>query len=434
MMEAATKTTKEMELELTELRRQLEEANDTIEAIRTGQVDALVVQRDEGHQLYTLKSADIAYRVFIENMTEGAITLNREGIILYCNSQFATMLGGPISQVIGAPLSNFIAKEDGDKFSTIFKDCWMADCKQELCLKTTSGTLPVTLSITTLKLEEGTSLSIIITDLSAQKATEQQLRTNNLQLAQMNHALEVSNHDLQQFASVASHDLQEPLRKIRMFGNLLADRCGSELSNDASRYLGKIADSADRMRTLIVDILNYSKLSAGNAPHSQVRLSALVQDLVEDFELLIAEKGAAVNVAADLPVVEGNTGQLRQVFQNIISNALKFAKDGCPCVVSITAQRLAQKSFDAEPQTNGPYCLLSIKDNGIGFEEKYLGNVFALFERLHTKDQYEGTGIGLAISKKIVEKHNGLITARSRPGQGAEFLILIPVKQNSTQP
>lgn len=429
MPEVRAHTTEQLMLELEELRIQLNEANDTIEAIRTGQVDALVLDDGNGHQLYTLKSADQAYRVFIEKMTEGAVTLNKEGVILYCNSQFASMVSQPLSNVIGQPFQEFVDESDKEIYRKLFQKGWKKDQKVELCMKAGAGTLPVQLSLTPLPLEEGKALSIILTDLSMVKKTQLLLEDNNRELEAMNHALEASNHDLQQFASVASHDLQEPLRKIQIFSNLLRDRMSKKLTSESRNYLEKIIESAGRMRTLIIDVLNYSKLSARHKVFESLDLNTVVNDLLEDFDLIIHEKKAVVTILGNLPTIVANRGQIRQVFQNIISNALKFCRKDTPPVIQINAKRLKSKSFESPEDLNGSYCLIDIKDNGIGFEEKYLSNIFALFERLHSKDVYEGTGIGLAITKKIIEKHKGLITAKSRLGEGAEFLLLLPVEQ-----
>lgn len=429
-MESKTATTKELLAQLEETRRQLYEANETIEAIRTGQVDALVMQNSGGHELYTLKTADRAYRVFIEKMTEGAVTLNREGIILYANSQFSAMVGLPLSDILGLPFQTFISADEQPFYATLFAACWKGDCKGEVELNAGGRTTPVQLSLTTLELEEGVSLSIILTDLTLQKAAQKQLEENNRQLEQMNQTLEASNHDLQQFASVASHDLQEPLRKIQMFANLLKERCTVQLNGADGIYLEKIINSAGRMKTLIVDVLNYSRLSANDGGVAPTGLNALLEELLEDFELIIQEKNAGITVGR-LPEIEANHGQIRQMFQNLLSNALKFSRKEEAPRIAITAKRLAHKSFDSAEQRDGLYCLLSIKDNGIGFNEKYAANIFSLFERLHSKDQYEGTGIGLAITKKIIEKHSGLITVRSSEGNGSEFLIVLPMQKSN---
>jgi PAS domain S-box-containing protein len=426
--ESLHKTQEDLERELEELRYQLQEANDTIEAIRTGQIDALVVQSDQGPQLFTLKSADQTYRFFIEKMAEGAVTLNSKGIILYSNSQFARMVHLPLSQVIGIHFEEFVAPENKLQYEELFDTSWKSDCKGELLLKSEEAHTPVQLSLTTLALEEGVSLSIIVTDLTTQKATQLQLKMNNEQLAEINQALESSNHDLQQFASVASHDLQEPVRKIQIFSNLLKDK-QTDLNPESKKYIDKIIISSTRMKALIVDILTYSRLSANHNYSELVNLNELMNELLEDFELIIHDKKAEINID-ELDTIEVNRGQIRQVFQNIISNALKFSRPGQAPVINIKALRISGKSFDSHEQKEGQYCLICIRDNGIGFEEKYLANIFALFERLNAKDNYEGSGIGLAIAKKIIDKHNGLITAKSKVEKGTEFKIILPVSQD----
>jgi len=413
--------------ELQHLQYQLDEANETIEAIRTGQIDALVVQGIEGHKLYTLRSADQSYRVFIEKMTEGAVTLNKQGVIVYSNSQFAALVRMPLSRVIGLAFTQFIAEVNSNEFAELLEKSWAADTKGEAFLIAGSEKTPVQLSLTTLELEEGLCLSIIITDLSFQKAIQEQLKKNNHQLELANDKLESSNQDLQQFASVASHDLQEPVRKIQIFSRLLKNN-EEELSIDSQKYLNKIIESSTRMKNLIIDILNYSRLSANDVLIELVDLNELVKELVEDFELLIQEKQAQV-IIGQLPFIEGNRGQIRQVFQNILSNALKFSAPERSPVIAIHSKQISNKSFESNDDSLGAYCLISIKDNGIGFDENYVNSIFALFERLNSKSKFEGTGIGMAVAKKIVEKHNGLITASAREGCGAEFKLILPIKQ-----
>lgn len=415
--------------EITNLKLQLEEANDTIEAIRTGQVDALVVKNNDSHEIYTLKSADQTYRVFIEKMTEGAISLNKEGIIIYSNSQFAKMVGQPLSKVTGIPFKSFIAATDEPTYHALLESGWGEDTRGELGLVGSSRNIPVQLSITTLELDEGTSLSIILTDLTAQKQTQLLLKVNNEKLQQINHELELSNHDLHQFASVASHDLQEPLRKIQIFSNFLKEKLGNDLSKESASYLEKIIASSNRMKALIIDILNYSQLSQEDNPFSVTDLNLLVREVLEDYEMLIKEKNATITLQ-ELPSIEANSGQMRQVFQNLISNALKFVRPGIQPMISVTAS-----TAPTEPGMNdlqhSRHCFITIKDNGIGFDDKFAKNIFTLFRRLHTKDKFEGTGIGLAVSKKIIEKHKGQIIARGVEGVGSEFSIILPLTQRS---
>ncbi|KAA2243598.1 PAS domain S-box protein [Chitinophaga agrisoli] len=424
-METGKASYEELQQEISQLRAELEEANDTIEAIRTGQVDALIVQSENGHELYTLRSADQTYRVFIEKMTEGAVTINREGTILYSNSQFARMVGVPLSKVIGLAFAQFIAKGYKDQFGILQQKGWTEDCKGEVKLVNRDGGLTVQLSLTTLELDEGFSLSIIVTDLTGEKETQRKLKQQNDQLEKINYALELSNHDLQQFASVASHDLQEPLRKIQMFSSLLRNKT-TNLPEDARMYLDKIIASSERMKQLINDVLNYSMLSSDQLKYEQIDLQRLLQELTEDYELIIQEKQVKL-VFEELPAIEANKGQIRQLFQNIISNAIKFTRDHVQPHIVVSSRRINARSIDAHEQFDGPFCRISIKDNGIGFDEKYMANIFSLFGRLNSRDMYAGTGIGLAIARKIVEKHNGLITAHSIEGIGSEFIVVLPV-------
>ena len=423
------KTDRELELENQELRRQLYEATETIEAIRTGQIDALVVQGQEGHQLYTLKTADQSYRVLIEKMAESVVTLEEHDTIVYCNSQFAELLQVPLSKIMGLPFAAFVTEADRPQYQLLFEKAWQLDTKGEIILQHNNITVPVQLSFARVDMDDLMSLSVIITDLSGTKKAQLELEQKNQMLFEMNTALEASNHDLQQFASIASHDLQEPLRKIQMFASLLREKeGGGQLNAESQAWLAKITSSAARMKTLIVDVLNYSKLSSKDNAFTKVDLNEILQEMQEDFELLIIERQAVIT-ASGLPVIEANRGQIRQVFQNIISNALKFVKAGIAPQITITGEKVAAKSFNAACDSTGAWCRISIRDNGIGFDKQYGESIFGLFERLHSKDKYEGTGIGLAITKKIVEKHNGIITARSAGNSGAEFIIILPEAQ-----
>lgn len=255
---------------------------------------------------------------------------------------------------------------------------------------------------------------------------EERVEERTLELRLTNQELEVRNTELAQFASLASHDLQEPLRKILTFGQLLQTRYLADMS-EAEELSQKINASAERMRNLINDLLSYSKLSA-HTLFETVDLNDLLQDTLQNLEIAIAEKNAAIMVEP-IPSIEAIPGQMRQVFQNLIGNALKFSKKDTPAVVNIRAGYIAEKFLTAAWVSEGDYIRLSIEDRGIGFDETYLNKIFAIFQRLHTQHEYEGTGIGLAIVKKIVEKHNGLIGATSKPNEGTTFTLVLPVRQ-----
>jgi signal transduction histidine kinase len=426
-MEQGKPSYEELQQEVRQLRAALEEARDTIAAIRSGEIDALIAEGERGNALYTLNSADLTYRRFIEKMGQGAVTISREGTVLYCNSRFAGMVNTPLFSIIAHPFSQFVKPECQGHFEQLRERGWEEDCVGELVLENGTEGLNVLLSLTRLELDGGFAISLIITDLTIEKDTQQRLQQQNHQLEEINHALELSNHDLQQFASVASHDLQEPLRKIQMFSSLLKKKI-SGLPEDAHTYLNKIIASSERMKQLMDDILNYSLLSSNQVRNEYVNLQRLMEELLDDYELVIQERGASI-VIGELPSIEANKGQIRQLFQNMISNAIKFSRQDVTPSISISSRRIQGRSFDAPEQQDGAFCRISIKDNGIGFDEKYINNIFSLFGRLNPRGMYEGTGIGLAIAKKIVDKHGGLITARSREGIGSEFIVVLPLQQ-----
>ena len=272
----------------------------------------------------------------------------------------------------------------------------------------------------------------IHTQKSLSETLEKMVKSRTEQLRRMNEALESSNHDLQQFASVASHDLQEPLRKIHMFSKLIKDKSANVLPEESSRYLEKIMQASLRMKSIITNVLNFSRLSADDNKFEAVNLAQLIGDLLEDLEVAIKERNASVRIGpfCNVDVIPG---QMRQVFQNLISNSLKFAREDEPPTIRIWSETVRDRSFDSPTHPNGLYCRIIVQDNGIGFNEKFRDNIFDLFHRLHSKDTYEGTGIGLAIVKKIVEKHNGIISASSRENEGATFVIVLPVQQSDAR-
>lgn len=256
---------------------------------------------------------------------------------------------------------------------------------------------------------------------------EEKVRERTQELLDINRELELSNTELQQYASLASHDLQEPLRKIITFIRIIDDRFLPD-TPEAKMYIQKVVSSSERMRNLINDLLNYSKLSMSShfAPSN---LNSILTNTISDLELSIREKNAQI-IIESLPEIESISGQIRQIFQNILSNALKFTKTDVSPVIRIWGERVDKKSIDAPVSDLGPFLRLYIQDNGIGFNEIYLEKIFTIFQRLHGKSEYEGTGIGLAIVKKIVEKHNGLLTAKSREGEGTTFILVLPVQQS----
>ncbi|MBL7699172.1 MAG: response regulator [Chitinophagaceae bacterium] len=256
---------------------------------------------------------------------------------------------------------------------------------------------------------------------------EKRVEERTEELFKINKQLEISNDDLQQYASVASHDLKEPLRKIQIYSDKVR-RSFLNGNDEADQYMQKIIASSQRMSRLINDLLNYSRLS-GEGLFKRTNINTILDELMSDLEILIAEKNASIYFDK-FPEMDVIPGQIRQLFQNMLSNAIKFSKPGVAPEITITVRRTEQLDIDSADSENGNYARISISDNGIGFNEIYKEKIFTMFQRLHSREAFEGTGIGLAIVKKIVEKHNGIITVNSREGEGTNFTFVLPILQN----
>ena len=249
---------------------------------------------------------------------------------------------------------------------------------------------------------------------------EERVMQRTAELTEAKQKLERSNKDLQDFASAASHDLQEPLRKIQSFGELLQKEYGGSLETKAKDFLQRMQNASARMQSLIRALLTYSRVTTKAQPFTPVDLNKAAQEALSNLEMGLQQTHASVEIHP-LPSVEADSIQMTQLFQNLIGNAIKFAREGVPPEVKV-------------------YCLLSddkselhVEDNGIGFDENYAEQIFAPFERLHGRAKYEGTGIGLAICRRIVERHGGEISARSSPGKGSTFIVTLPLKQQHLQ-
>jgi signal transduction histidine kinase len=238
--------------------------------------------------------------------------------------------------------------------------------------------------------------------------------------------LSQSNRDLEDFAFVASHDLQEPLRKIQAFGDRLKQKKSEGLGEEGRDYLERMLNASVRMQALIQALLAYSRVTTRPEPFSRVSLTTLVWEAVSDLAARIEQTGARVDVGK-LPTVEASPHQMRQLFQNLLSNSLKYRNEG-KAIIKFTGDHVKDPA-SKKTSTGGQWVRILVEDNGIGFDEKYLDRIFQPFQRLHTRSEYEGTGMGLAICRKIVERHGGTITAKSAPGKGATFIIVLPVEQ-----
>jgi signal transduction histidine kinase len=251
---------------------------------------------------------------------------------------------------------------------------------------------------------------LAIEDVTERRAAEHRL-------AEQRRELERSNAALEEFALIASHDLQEPLRKILSFGERLDTSVGPVLEGNARRFLDGMLGAAARMRALISDLLTYSLLTTRVRPFVSTNLADLGREVIADLEPIVADAGGRFEVGT-LPVIDADPAQMRQLLQNLLANAIKYRRKDEPSIV-----RLDSSSPDAE------HCTITVADNGIGFNQEYSERIFKMFERLHARARYDGSGIGLAICRRVAERHGGTITASSSPGQGATFIVTLPLSQ-----
>jgi PAS domain S-box-containing protein len=369
---------------------------------------------------------DDCFRLLVEAVKDYAIILlDPQGLIVSWNCGAETIFGYESKQILQRPFTTFytILEIADDKPNELLSTARATGrVEEEGWRRRQDGSHFWAHVVTTVVHETGggfIGFGQVIHDLSEQKRAHQVLVEHR--------ALERSNRELEQFAYVASHDLQEPLRKILAFGGRLKSKCGQAIGAEGTDYLERMLRSAERMQTLINDLLTFSRLTTKGKNFTEVNLYDLVNEVLGDLESRIEKSGAVIEVK-ELPVIDADPLQMRQLFQNLIGNAIKFTRAGVPPVVKIYSKLFTEPRFPAG-QAAPQFCDLHVEDNGIGFDEKYLSRIFTVFQRLHGREEYEGTGIGLAVCRRIVEWHGGSITAHSQPQQGATFIVTLPIKQ-----
>lgn len=263
-------------------------------------------------------------------------------------------------------------------------------------------------------------------EIQERMASEEKIKQLNRQLLENIASLESANKDLDRFAFMASHDLQEPLRKIRTFSDRLFVKYKESLDEDGKMNLVRIQKAAERMQNLITDILTFSKISSEKLEFIDSDLNKIVSEVVSELDEEVKAKNAAINIET-LPTLQVNPGLIKPLFLNLIGNALKYSRRDVTPSIQIKAD-LGIRNMVKTGDHVRSYCRIFIEDNGIGFDQRYAEEIFGMFKRLHRNSEFEGTGIGLALCKKIVEQHNGFISARSKVGQGSTFIVSLPVQ------
>lgn len=349
-----------------------------------------------------------------ESAPNGMLVVNREGLITQANSMVASIFRCEAKELLGKSVESLVPKEfrehhvtDREAFQAHPAKRKMGARRDLYGARFDGSYVPLEVGLHPVELEGGTEIVAAVVDISARKAYEQRIHERN-------EALELSNRELQEFAFIASHDLREPLRKIISFSKLLQEGEYGEFNEEGQVFSGYIVNAAQRMRDLLSDLLAYSRVTSKANPFKPLRLNPLLEEVLEDLQLVIEESNADIQIDDALPDLTADPVQIRQLFQNLISNSLKYRD----------AERTAQICITGNEDEDFVY--LQVKDNGIGFAQEFAEQVFDVFKRLHDKQTYSGTGMGLAICRKIVVRHGGAITAQSEEGVGTTMMIELP--------
>jgi signal transduction histidine kinase len=400
---------------LAKVQRSLHEAQAAFEAIQKGEIDALIIGGTQDPQVYTLKGADHTYRLFLENMNEGALTVNEEGVILFANNHFSRMVNLPLEKIIGSSLYSFIEESEHSGFMEILTSLPERHVSKKITLKVSDKTnISTFFNLNRLSLSDANVICIIITDLRERE----HLASRTLELSLSNEELMRSNKELESFAYVASHDLQEPLRMITSYVQLIQKGYQDKrLQGHIGEYVEHVVDAAERMRNLINALLDYSRLRSSPLKLKLQSLETPLKHAAENIQSLIVESRTSIT-HDPLPMALIDELQITRVFQNLLHNAIKFRSKNTPRIHISSRQQ-------------GSFIEISVKDNSIGIAPEFYAKIFDIFQRLHTRESYSGTGMGLAICKLAIERHGGRIWTKSEVGKGSTFYFTLPQYENS---
>lgn len=371
-------------------------------------------------------------RMWLEDFLQSILTSSQYGVISYKAvrnrhgeiSDFMVEYANPvIEELVGYKPDQIVGKRMME-YDTFYKDYFNVFVSVIETGEKRNFELPVGANWLYLLLSKnGERVTASFQDISSLKNYQADLETTVQKL-------EATNAELEQYAYAASHDLQEPLRKINIFSTLLQQRAGPRFDAKENEYLNKIVTATGRMSNLVTDLLSFSSLRK-NAEYVPTDLNESLRSVLEDLDLIIQQKQASI-LSKDLPVIDAIPLQMQQIFYNLVNNGLKFSNDGIKPVIEIRSRIMSKDEVELDPRLNKrtDYVELLFQDNGIGFSNEYASQIFGLFKRLHSKDSYKGSGIGLALCQRVAENHHGYIYAQGQPGKGARFFVILPIKQS----
>jgi PAS domain S-box-containing protein len=362
----------------------------------------------------------------IASITDGLFVVDHDYKVLSVNDGALKITGYTKSEIINGQIQNLFYPGKTipfmDENNSEFQEKGIIHNSESVFIRKDGAKIPVLLSCSRMDDCSGNVNRIVITikDITDRKLIEDALITQTRRLTQ-------SNAQLKEFVYVASHDLQEPLRKVCAFSERITSKYADVLDETGKDYLNRIVNAGVRMQTLINDLLSYSRVSTKIPAFNTVDLNKIGEDAVSDLQMRIEQTNGRVEIA-QLPEIEAEPTQMRQIFQNIIGNALKFHRKNVTPYIKVYACIRSQKNENSWEDEDS-FCDLTFEDNGIGIDQQYYQRIFGVFQRLHGKDEYEGTGVGLAICQKIIQRHNGEIRVESIVGSGSKFIVSLPVKQ-----
>ena len=433
-MSPAVQSNEQLTDEVVDLRARLAEATDVLSAIRIGDVDAVLVQGSQGDQLFTLKGADEPYRVLVEEMNEGAVTLSADGSILYCNRRFADLLKRPLEDIVGLAFDAFVTPSERVGFAALLAAGRTGGSAGEITLSASDeSAVPLQLALAPLPAESAAAICLVATDISESRKKEARLLQTMEETIKAEHALEESNKDLlrknqeiQNFYHTVSHELKTPLTSAREFISIVMDGLAGPLNQTQQEYLGIARQSCHRLHVCIEDLMDATRLETGKLVLEMKRgsLAILVQQLVTVLGPVAARKHINLKhqVQADLPDFPFDENRLMQVLVNLTNNALKFTPENG--LVTITAEEA--------PKDPG-YFKVCVSDTGRGIAPTELGRIFERLYQVPNPDggSEQGLGLGLYIARELVQSHGGKIWVESELGAGSKFCFSIPKEQPS---